>query len=152
MRRCNRLMLLAALLAIAPILSACESFDMDKFDIFNLNEKKKLPGDRKSVFPEGVPGVSQGVPPEMVKGHQPPPETANALPPEPAKPEAAKPKPKRVARPPQPAAQPSAQNQGAGPAQQRQPPQSAQPSWPAPGQQQPAQTAWPPPPSGTFSR
>jgi hypothetical protein len=37
--------------------------------------KKKLPGERKEVFPEGVPGVSQGVPPEMVKGYQPP-ETA----------------------------------------------------------------------------
>lgn len=150
MRRCNRWMLLASLLAIAPILSACESFDMDKFDIFNLNEKKKLPGDRKPVFPEGVPGVSQGVPAEMVKGHQPPAETANALPPEPAKPEAAKPKPKpkpkRVARPPQPAAQPAAQNQDAWPAQQQQQqPQSAQSPWPAPGQQQA-------PPPGTFSR
>jgi hypothetical protein len=34
------------------------------------NTKKKLPGDRKAVFPEGVPGVSQGIPSELVKGNQ----------------------------------------------------------------------------------
>src|SRR4030081_1182951 len=43
--------------------------------------KKALPGERKAVFPEGVPGVAQGVPPELVKGYQPAPETA--VPPEP---------------------------------------------------------------------
>ena len=32
------------------------------------NQKKPLPGERKAVFPEGVPGVPQGVPPEMVQG------------------------------------------------------------------------------------
>ena len=36
--------------------------------------KKPLPGERRAVFPEGVPGVPQGVPREMVKGYQPPPE------------------------------------------------------------------------------
>ena len=40
-------------------------------DLFNT--KKKLPGDRKPVFPEGVPGVAQGIPPDLVKGNQPPP-------------------------------------------------------------------------------
>src|SRR5882724_9456450 len=34
------------------------------------NTKKKLPGERKAVFPEGVPGVSQGIPSELVKGNQ----------------------------------------------------------------------------------
>jgi hypothetical protein len=37
------------------------------------NTKKKLPGDRKPVFPEGVPGVSQGIPSDLVKGNQQPP-------------------------------------------------------------------------------
>src|SRR5205085_7281670 len=31
--------------------------------------KKKLPGERKPVFPEGVPGVTRGIPPELVKGN-----------------------------------------------------------------------------------
>ena len=150
MRRLDRAALVVFLLALAPILSACESFDMDKFDVFGLTEKKKLPGDRRAVFPEGVPGVSQGVPADLVKGHQPPPETASVLPPEPAKPVAAKPKPKpkpkQVAQPaPAPAAQPAAQGLAPWPTQQQQPPQSAQSPWPAPGAQQPPQP-------GTFSR
>src|SRR5215212_9899855 len=32
--------------------------------------KKPLPGERKALFPEGVPGVARGVPPEVVKGNQ----------------------------------------------------------------------------------
>ena len=43
-----------------PFLSACDS--LDTLEIWDT--KKKLPGDRKSVFPEGVPGVASGVPPE----------------------------------------------------------------------------------------
>src|SRR5215831_5908407 len=38
--------------------------------------KKPLPGERKAVFPEGVPGVPQGVPPELVKGYQAPADVA----------------------------------------------------------------------------
>ena len=30
--------------------------------------KKKLPGERREVFPGGVPGVTQGVPPELIRG------------------------------------------------------------------------------------
>lgn len=33
-----------------------------------LDTKKPLPGDRRPVFPEGVPGVERGVPPDMVRG------------------------------------------------------------------------------------
>ena len=70
------------------------------------------------MFPGGVPGVTQGIPPEYVRGNQPPPETAQAPPPAQAKAAAAgeeekdataepeqkpKPKPKKVAKPkPQP--------------------------------------------------
>lgn len=70
MRRIHRIVLLAGLVALAPVLAGCEDFDMDKFDFLHLNEKKKLPGERKEVFPGGVPGVAQGIPPEYMKGYQ----------------------------------------------------------------------------------
>ena len=78
MRRMHRIVLLVGLVALAPVLAGCEDFDMDKFDVFHLNEKKKLPGERKDVFPEGVPGVTQGIPPEYMKGNQPQPDAAQA--------------------------------------------------------------------------
>ncbi len=78
MRRMHRIVLLAGLIALAPVLAGCSDFDMDKLDIFHLNDKKKLPGERKELFPEGVPGVTQGIPPEYLKGYQPPPDTAQA--------------------------------------------------------------------------
>jgi hypothetical protein len=83
MRRWDRIVLLAGLIALAPVLAGCENFDADKLDIFHLNDKKKLPGERKPLFPEGVPGVTQGIPPEYLKGNQPPPETAQTLPTQP---------------------------------------------------------------------
>jgi hypothetical protein len=155
MRRMHRIVLLVGLTALAPALVGCENFDMDKLDVFGLNDKKKLPGDRKAVFPEGVPGVSQGVPPEFIKGNQPPPDTAQAVPAEAAKKTAAvepveepKAKPKRKPKP-RAAAQPAAQSQSDGQAQP--------PAWPSQGQQQApqqAQTPWPgsAPAPGTFSR
>jgi hypothetical protein len=76
MRRMHRLAVLTALLLAAPALSGCTNFDPDKLDVFGLNEKKKLPGERKALFPEGVPGVAQGVPPEYLKGNQPAPDAA----------------------------------------------------------------------------
>jgi hypothetical protein len=58
-------------------LGGCASIgDVDPTDWISgdfFNAKKKLPGDRKAVFPEGVPGVTQGIPSELVKGNQPPP-------------------------------------------------------------------------------
>lgn len=70
MRRIHLVVLIAGLVALAPVLAGCEDFDMDKLDFFHLNEKKKLPGERKELFPGGVPGVSQGVPAEYMKGYQ----------------------------------------------------------------------------------
>jgi hypothetical protein len=90
-----------------------EFFSSDMFDT-----KKKLKGERKDVFPTGVPGATTGVPADLVKGYQAPPEpaTAEQLPPPPpprgpkgaapapaatadAAPEEPKPKPKpKVAR------------------------------------------------------
>jgi hypothetical protein len=76
MRRMHRIVLFAGLVALAPVLAGCENFDMDNLDFFHLNDKKKLPGERKEVFPEGVPGVTQGIPPEYLKGNQQQADTA----------------------------------------------------------------------------
>ncbi|MGX0961885.1 hypothetical protein AB7M63_002334 [Bradyrhizobium japonicum] len=67
MRRTPRLIAAAVLIAFTGILGGCSSFDpSDMLDF--LDTKKKLPGERKPVFPEGVPGLEQGVPREMYKG------------------------------------------------------------------------------------
>ena len=70
MRRIHRIVMLATLIAIAPAISGCADLDLDKLDVFHLNDKKKLPGKRELLFPNGVPGVSQGIPPEYMKGYQ----------------------------------------------------------------------------------
>ena len=70
MRPIHRIVVLATLVLIAPAISGCADFDLDKLDVFHLNEKKKLPGKRVLLFPNGVPGVSQGIPPEYMKGYQ----------------------------------------------------------------------------------
>ncbi|HEX3440664.1 MAG TPA: hypothetical protein VHT93_09990 [Pseudolabrys sp.] len=175
MRRIPCVLMLTALVVVGPVLAGCSDFDPDKLDVFGLNEKKKLPGERKEVFPGGVPGVAQGVPPEYMKGYQPPPDaTADSLqaPPgseaatgsdlkktaaaEPAEETKPKPKPKaRVAsRPPkrvtvQPSAQAQQQQQTAPwPDQAQQPQQAQQSPWPAAQQQQAPQqeqSPWPAP-------
>ena len=175
MRMTTRVVVLTVLVAAAPVLSGCANFDPDSLDIFHLNEKKKLPGERKELFPGGVPGVTQGIPPEYVKGNHPPPETAQALQapaPEPSKtteeaesekkaaaaePEP-KPKPKRAAKPrtasQQPAQAASQPQQRLAPWPQQDPqpaPQQAQSPWPMQGQTTTA--PWPSSPQpGTFSR
>ena len=70
MRRIHRVIVLMSLLAIGPVLAGCSNFDPDNLDVFGLNEKKKLPGERKEVFPGGVPGVTQGIPPEYLRSNQ----------------------------------------------------------------------------------
>jgi hypothetical protein len=170
MRRMHRIVLLIGLVALAPVLAGCEDFDMDKFDFLHLNDKKKLPGERKDVFPQGVPGVSQGIPPEYIKGNQPQPETAQAPAAEPAAPApsaktaaiepAAEPKPKpkhkpkpRTAtrQPTQITVQPAAQGQGSG-QQQVAPWPGTTPKQPASGQST-STDPWPSAPApGTFSR
>ncbi|HET9175381.1 MAG TPA: hypothetical protein VFN84_03430 [Pseudolabrys sp.] len=164
MRAIYRAVLLTGLAVAAPTLTACSNFDLDKLDVFGLNEKKKLPGERKDLFPGGVPGVTQGIPPEYMRGNQPTPETAQSLAPEQNKEAAAaeqesKPepeqKPKRAAKPrtassppPQASAQPSPW-----PQQDQQPAQqSTQAPWPAPAQTN-TPSPWPSSPQpGTFSR
>lgn len=71
MRRPQRLIATAVLIAFSGVLAGCaggmSSFDpSDMLDF--LDTKKKLPGERKPVFPEGVPGLEQGVPKDLYKG------------------------------------------------------------------------------------
>ena len=146
----RRILLIASLLAAGFALSGCESFDPDSW----FNPKKPLPGERKAMFPGGVPGVPQGVPPELMKGYQPqsdiPPEVATQEAPKPRfvpperKPQ---PKPKQAAAPrPAPSSAPS-QAQAPAPAQEQSapPPQAA--PWPAPPPQSSQNSSpWPPSP------
>jgi hypothetical protein len=57
---------------LAGLLGGCSSLPTPSFDPTDmldfLDTKKKAPGERKPVFPEGVPGISQGVPRDMVRG------------------------------------------------------------------------------------
>ncbi|MFL6822988.1 MAG: hypothetical protein ACJ8FA_10500 [Xanthobacteraceae bacterium] len=135
--------LIMVALSLGLALGGCEGFDptsiMDH-DFFST--KKRLPGERKPVFPEGTPGVPQGVPRELVKGYEPTTEqaeqtqpTAQAAPAEP-KPEAkAKPKPKVVAKP--------KEESTSTPVQPTQAQSQVQWPDPPPVQQQPAAGAWP---------
>ena len=71
MRRPQRLIATAVVIALSGVLAGCaggmSSFDpSDMLDF--LDTKKKLPGERKPVFPEGVPGLEQGVPKDLYKG------------------------------------------------------------------------------------
>jgi hypothetical protein len=74
MRRSQRLIAAAVLISLSGVLAGCaNSFDKladwDPTDMLDfLDTKKKIPGDRKPVFPEGVPGLEQGVPKQMYKG------------------------------------------------------------------------------------
>jgi hypothetical protein len=72
MRRPQRLIALAVLIALSGALVGCGGGGMSSFDPSDLldflDTKKKLPGERKPVFPEGVPGLEQGVPKDLYKG------------------------------------------------------------------------------------
>jgi hypothetical protein len=149
----------AACLAFA--LSGCETSDMiDKMQAtvqdwnpFGVT-KTPLKGERRELFPQGVPGVQQGIPPEYAKGAQTipdpntPPEIALA-PQEPEKKDEAaekpKPKPKKHAARPKPAAPAPAPRQAK---RKPAPEQPAAAEQAAPAAPQPApQAAWPAPPA-----
>ena len=70
MRRPQRLIAATVLVALSSALAGCGSMgNFDPSDLLDfLDTKKKLPGDRKPVFPEGVPGLEQGVPKDLYKG------------------------------------------------------------------------------------
>jgi hypothetical protein len=178
--RISLLFRLGSALALVLVIAGCtkggqfdptEMFSSDVFD-----SKKKLTGEREPLFPNGVPGTTTGVPPDLVKGYQPPPDQtdASATTPPPAgatpgaaapaaaaeaKPEAKpkpKPKPKvaAVAKPKPPATPPT--RISVGPTAKPDAPagEAAPVQWPAspqaaPAQQsaQPAQSVWPDPPA-----
>ena len=70
MRRPQRLIAATILVALASALAGCGSLgNFDPTDALDwLDTKKKLPGERKPVFPDGVPGLEQGVPKSLYKG------------------------------------------------------------------------------------
>jgi len=149
-------------LALGLALTACESFDpTDIFDAEIFNTKKKLPGERIPVFPQGTPGVPQGVPAELVKGYQPVPEATAQAAPQTAPKEAnaaesveakpkpkPKPKPKVVAKPPDPSATGSVRAPAPSAEANAQPTQAAPAASPWPNSPQPSGgIAWPDPPA-----
>ena len=71
MRRSQRMIAATVLIALSGALAGCSSglSSWDPTDLLDfLDTKKKLPGERKAVFPDGVPGLEQGVPKELYKG------------------------------------------------------------------------------------
>ena len=109
MRLSQRLIAATVLVALSTILGACSSGFGGNFDPSDLldwmDSKKKLPGERKPVFPDGVPGLEQGVPKELYKGAQEQPadpnaQTAAVAPPPPVEePKAKKTRGKKVKQP-----------------------------------------------------
>jgi hypothetical protein len=161
MNRLARTLTVASALSLVLLLSNCSSFDpTDILDNVFAAQKKPLPGERKPLFPSGTPGVSQGLPPELVKGYQPPPaaDATQDAQDAPAAPAPTKPKPKpkpKVATAPDPSrAAPAATGASAA----TRPSQSS--PWPDPPptrQSQSAvpsggQPAWPDPPAPTATR
>ncbi|MEH2627607.1 putative small lipoprotein YifL [Bradyrhizobium sp. AZCC 1719] len=72
MRRPQRLIATTVLIALSGALAGCGGGGLGNFDPTDmldfLDTKKKLPGERKPVFPEGVPGLEQGVPKDLYRG------------------------------------------------------------------------------------
>jgi hypothetical protein len=71
MRRPQRLIAAFVLIALSGAMAGCSSgiSSWDPMDMLDwLDTKKKLPGERKQVFPDGVPGLEQGVPKSLYKG------------------------------------------------------------------------------------
>jgi hypothetical protein len=162
MRRTPRLIAAAVLIAFTGLLGGCSSGGFDPSDLLDfLDTKKKLPGDRKPVFPEGVPGLEQGVPKDMYKGAQQQDPNAPAVAALPAEPPPAEPtkqsksaKAKKTRQPAATAAAPAQAPAGEvdGEAQPEAAPATAAPppkqkivrkrtTAPPPDQQQPAQSA-----------
>jgi hypothetical protein len=173
MRRSQRLIALAVVIALSGALAGCGGGGMSSFDPSDLldflDTKKKLPGERKPVFPEGVPGLEQGVPKNLYKGsRQEQIDQQNAEAAAAAAPPPQEPKSKRGAKGKQPAAaaDPDAAPEEEGstaaappapkPKIVRRRTTAPPPDAPAqPAQQPPQQSAAPfpaPMPSGTFTR
>src|SRR3981189_1629094 len=108
MRGSKRLIALAVVVALSGALAGCGGGGMSSFDPSDLldflDTKKKLPGERKPVFPEGVPGLEQGVRKTLYKAsRQEQIDQQNAEAAAAAAPPAQEPKSKRGAKGKQPA-------------------------------------------------
>ena len=72
----------ASALAFLLVLAACTpGGQFDPTEVFNsdmFDSKTKLKGQREPLFPDGVPGTTTGVPADLVKGYQPPPDQTDA--------------------------------------------------------------------------
>jgi outer membrane biosynthesis protein TonB len=175
--RSQRLIAAAVLVALSSALAGCAGGmgNFDPSDLLDwLDTKKKIPGERKPVFPQGVPGLEQGVPKDLYKGaaQQPDPAVAAVQPAEEPKPKNAKSKGKSkqsASTAPAPAAEAAPEEEGstaaappapkpkrivrkrttAPPPDDAAAPQAAQPA----AQPQQAGSAFPAPlPGGTFQR
>ncbi|MEH6950801.1 hypothetical protein V4R08_05560 [Nitrobacter sp. NHB1] len=73
MRRSQRLIATAVLISLCGVLAGCGGGGLSNWDPSDmldfLDTKKKLPGKREPVFPEGVPGIEQGVPKDLYKSN-----------------------------------------------------------------------------------
>jgi len=177
MRRTPRLISAAVLIALGSALSGCGSTSgWDPTDMLDfLDTKKPLPGERKKVFPEGVPGLEQGVPKNLYRGAAAEPAQDTVAPPP-----VEEPKPSRAAKSkarskpavatappaPQPDAEAPAEEEGstavAPPAPKPSkstrrrsitaPPADAEPQAAAPAQQQSSSPFPAPLPGGSFQR
>jgi len=65
---------LAVVLAIAGCTQGGQFDPTEVLAADPFGTKKKLQGEREPLFPSGVPGAESGVPHDLVKGYQPPPE------------------------------------------------------------------------------
>ena len=72
MRLSQRLIAATVLIALCGALAGCGGGGISSWDPSDmldwLDTKKKLEGNRKPVFPEGVPGLEQGVPKDLYRG------------------------------------------------------------------------------------
>jgi hypothetical protein len=120
LRALSRWAVVGILAVAVPLVSGCDFLD----DMQSWN-KKPLTGDRKPVFPNGVPGVATGVPADVVKGYRAPdvqvePVSAAA--------ESAAAEPARPRSKPQTAKPPAAPSVQQATAQSLQPPAPAKPA------------------------
>jgi hypothetical protein len=74
------LLQVGSMLALIVVLAGCtKGGQLDPTTLLNndmFDSKKPLQGQRELVFPNGVPGATTGIPADLYKGYQPPPDQA----------------------------------------------------------------------------
>jgi len=169
LRRTRTLFRLGIVVALASAAAACtKGGQFDPTTLLDNNmfdSKKPVVGQREPVFPGGVPGATTGIPQDLYKGYQPPPEQSadTGAAPTPIAPTAGQPptveakvepEPKRRPKKPRPKVARAPRTEiNVGLSKRRAPQQEAQPAqtaWPAPpstAAAQPSQSVWPAPPT-----